>query len=349
MSKGRPDNRYKNVLDLLAYKIFNGEICAGEMFYSRKTICDEFGISAMTAAKVQSELQERGLLTRVPGRGLYVNSIKKIDEIWHERLPLNKVRIIGAQNAIGPGTIFGSRLVDGIRQRCHEKKLEFNVEYINNSMIDTEILNNSHNIAADEGLVLFLHSGLLHEVMIPLLSYKIRSVIANMPFPWRPSVLSDNHDGIYQLLKYLHERGLRRVIYAACFSNSPVGLNENERMEAFLQEAPRFGMEYRTILSGNYYDLLHEVSEFRPDAVMFSADDPALKFKNMLASKPGKMPLITGFDDIAAEEPGLENLTTYRVDCEALGAASVDTLCEYAFIYRSPLNKRVKGTLITRE
>jgi|GEM_PF-4528057 DNA-binding transcriptional regulator YhcF (GntR family) len=125
MSKGRPNNRYKNVLDMLAYKIINGELCAGEVFYSRKSICDQFGISAMTAAKIQGELQERGLLSRVPGRGLFVNSIKKIDEIQHERTALRKVRMIDAMNAIGPETIFGGRVVTGICRRCAERGAGF--------------------------------------------------------------------------------------------------------------------------------------------------------------------------------------------------------------------------------
>ncbi len=349
MSKGRPDNRYKHVLDLLAYKIINGELCAGQMFYPRKKICELFGISPMTAAKVQGELQERGLLSRVAGRGLFINSIKKIDELQHERACLRKVRIIGSLNAIGPETVFGGRVVEGIRQRCAERELEFNIEYINNSMMDTEILNNRHNIEEDEGLVLFLHNGLLHEVMIPLLSYNIRSAIVNMQFPWRPSVLTDNYDGIYRLLQYLHGRKCRKIIYAARFSSSQSCINENERLAAFMQEAPRMGLETRTVVSGNFYDLLDEVRSFEPDAIMFSADDPALRFKNICRDKISKLPFLTGFDDIAAEEEGLAHLTTYRVDCEGLGAAAVDTLFEYTPKHQCPLHKRVKGKLIIRK
>gem|GEM_PF-5680623 len=116
--------------------------------------------------------------------------------------------------------------------------------------MDTEILNSNHNIADDEGLILFLHNGLLHEVMIPLLSYKIRSVIVNMLFPWRPSVLTDNHDGIYQLLRHLHEKKCRKVIYAARFSSSQSCVNENERLDAFLLKSD---IPLTDILTGQTY------------------------------------------------------------------------------------------------
>ena len=66
------------------------------------------------------------------------------------------------------------------------------------------------------------------------------------------------------------------------------------------------------------------------DAVLFTSDQPALKFKKILKeSKLKTLPLVTGFDDwIDRKGADTEHLTTVRVDFEGLGVAAVNVMLE---------------------
>ena len=79
------------------------------------------------------------------------------------------------------------------------------------------------------------------------------------------------------------------------------------------------------IVSGNINDLLEIFkSPDAPTAIMFTGDDAALKFRRIAAGGKKRLrPLITGFDDIATEEEGLESLTTYHIECEKMGGINL--------------------------
>jgi DNA-binding LacI/PurR family transcriptional regulator len=216
-------------------------------------------------------------------------------------------------------------------------------------MQNTGVLNSKYQIEPDEGLLVFMHSGLLAEVFLLLLSPDIRSVVINRIFPDKASVMVDNRQGMYEIFNHLVDRKCRKVIFAGRFPESQSQVNESEHFNNFLHEVNIRNIEYSTVVSGNFNELLTITEQKNPDAIIFSGDDAALLFKKLAQDRLKSIPYLVGFGDIAVREAGIESLTTYHIDCEAMGVAAVEQLLEHKDSFSKPLNRRVPGKLIIRE
>lgn len=340
---------YRKAVEDIVSKIRHGFFQPGDQIYSRKEICELYGISEMTAFKVHAELQKLSVVTKASGKGLFVNSICTGLAKITTPDAICKVCLAAGANAIGPGKIFGNRMIDGIRSRIAELNLNFRIEYIKSSPYGPIIINDRMNMASDEGLITFGH--IFSEVLSTLVNPAIPTVTVDQIFPESPAVLTDNYDGIGQLLEYLTGHGHRHIVMAARLVGSKSEVNENERIYFFEKEASRRGIRNTVVASGNINDLLELLnSSGAPTAIMFTGDDAALKFRRIIAAeKPGLKLAITGFDDFAVEENGVESLTTYHVECEKMGIAAVDMLMgKQAEHWQPHLYTRIPGRLVVR-
>jgi len=340
---------FKKTVDDIISKINRGLFQPGEQIYSRKEICSIYNVSNMTAYKVHSELQRAGVVKTIPGKGLFANVLSTNFLKDSSPQTIDKICFIAGENTIGHGKEFGNRLIDGIRQRTNELNLNLRIECINTSpygdMINRKVL----SFAPNEGFITFAH--IYPEMLMPLTDPSISKVLVNRIFPGCRSVLTDNYDGIQSLLKFIVNKGHRHIVLASGFSASSAEENENERIYFFEKEAINAKIKWQIISSGNYYDLLELLKgEDPPSAIMFTSDDSALKFIDILNSKNMKKNIqITGFDDIATETAGLENMTTYHIDCEKMGMAAVDTLVSTNIEnMQKYLYKRIPGKLVVR-
>jgi len=173
----------------------------------------------------------------------------------------------------------------------------------------------------DEGLIVPYHSEC--EWMLPLMNHKrIRCVLINNYFSEAYCVVNDNYSGIVQLLDYLESKGCRNFVLGTKHFNSLGIANLGDRTHAFEQECSRRGIEHRVIVSGDYNELVELLkSANAPDAVMFTSDNPALKFKDILKKvKIRKQPFVTGFDGLCDNE---KELTTIKVDYGRMGEEAV--------------------------
>lgn len=340
---------YRKAVEDVVSKIRHGVFQPGDQIYSRKEMCALYGISEMTAFKVHAELQKLSMVKKVSGMGLFVNStctgkIKKA-----VAAAITKICMAAGANAIGPGKIFGNRLIDGVRSRIAELDLDFRVEYIKSSPYGPIIINDRLNMANDEGFITFGYT--YPEVLSTLMNPAIAKVTVDRVFPESPAVLTDNYDGICKLLDYLTGQGHRHIAMASRLIGSKSDLNENERVYFFEKEMARRDIRKTLIVSGNINELLELLtSSDAPTAIMFTGDDAALKFRRIAASgKKRFKPLVTGFDDIVTEEEGLESLTTYHIECEKMGAAAVDMLMgKQVENWQPHLYTRIPGKLIVR-
>ena len=340
---------YRKAVEDIVSKIRHGFFQPGDQIYSRKEICALYGISEMTAFKIHAELQKLSVVTKASGKGLFVNSTCTGMEDKTAPIKINKICLVGGANAIGSGEIYGSRLINGIKSRVAELNLDFRIEYIKSSPYGPIIINDRLNMAGDEGLITFGYT--YPEVLSSLMNPTIATVTVERIFPESPAVLTDNYDGIYQLLEYLISRGHKHIAMASRLVGSKSDVNENERVYFFEKEMVRRSLRGTAIVSGNINDLLEIFkSPDAPTAIMFTGDDAALKFRRIAAGGKKRLrPLITGFDDIATEEEGLESLTTYHIECEKMGVAAVDALLTRpAERWQPHLYTRIPGRLVVR-
>ncbi|MCK4982918.1 MAG: GntR family transcriptional regulator [Victivallaceae bacterium] len=340
--------KYITVRDDMLYQIRSGQLQSGERVASRREICEKYGISNMTAYKVQAELQKTGLTKIISGQGLFVNNTQLSNHAEDSNDKLKKVRIIGAKLAIGSQTVFGSRLITGMREQCDKSGLEFNIQYIDVSMPYTGILRNGYKVAPDEGLVFFSHSLLLPEIVLLLMAPKIRTVLINNFFQGSPSVFVDNRHGIHEIFDYVESKGCKKIFYAANLTASHNKFNENEHIECFKEEIFNRKLNGRVMASDNYNEVVKIVAEEKPEAVLFPSDTSALIFRRIFQKHLNEMPLLIGFDNISDNEPGLESLTTYEINCKAMGIAAIELLQEFGNCNGIPFNRRIPGKMLIR-
>ena len=68
---------YAQVARILIDRIDSGEIPPRRPIPSKRALTQEFGVSAGTAERAIQVLKAKGLLTTVPGRGLYTKARRK--------------------------------------------------------------------------------------------------------------------------------------------------------------------------------------------------------------------------------------------------------------------------------
>ncbi|HXA61301.1 MAG TPA: winged helix-turn-helix domain-containing protein, partial [Streptosporangiaceae bacterium] len=64
---------YQQVVDAIEAKIASGELGEDDKIPSAKTLAETHGVASMTAQRALRELQNRGIIYGIAGRGSYVN------------------------------------------------------------------------------------------------------------------------------------------------------------------------------------------------------------------------------------------------------------------------------------
>lgn len=190
---------------------------------------------------------------------------------------------------------------------------------------------------------------ILHSALA-LLSPNVYNVLRDGIIPGCNCIISNSFDGMKKLVDYAASIWCERFIFAENFSVSPGDYYNSERREAAAWHCKRLNFRCETVSCGIYPDLLAvlRAHKERKTAVLFPQDEPALRFKTLMRSQPnrGKV-LVTGFDDYSALEPGLEHLTTIRVDRRGMGRAGVELLAAPPGIRKRII--RLPGELMIRE
>ena len=331
---------YLKIADEIAEEIKNGHFPSGTRLYSRQEICTKFETSGQTAVRAQNALTKMGFVRKIRGSGMLSNYRGSVSSSISP-LDTHLKRIVFFAYAHK----YIEEFQTGARERSEELNLDFRIEYINISEHSKNVFS-AYPVEADEGYIAVSTGAKIHFATGALLfSPSVKSSLIDYITPGSSCVITDNFDGIRQLVNHGVSCGCQRFIFAKAGSIGP--LNMDERTMAFNLE-----MKYRDLNgfvseSGNFDDIIENLNS-QPDvptAVLFPQDDPALRFKKRFTTK---MPLITGFDDFTMREKGLEHLTTIHVNRHAMGAAAVDTLYESGYDLCQKI-VRIPGTLIVRD
>ena len=342
---------YQKITKDIEDKIRQGVFIPGQKIFSRREICIEYNVSNMTAYRVQQELQNKNLIRKIPGKGFALQSIIHIPKKKENNQPLSRICLYAAENAISKLGTTGhvQRIYAGVTARAMEHGISTSFEVLKYSFTDP--IATLPLCGKDEGIIAF--GGIAYKActMALFCDPDINMTGISMPLPGKPSVSVDNLDGISELLNYLESQKCRKVLYEGNLEENYIFFVEDELSYFFEKEASRRDIVYKINTSATYPAVIDTISEFKPDAIMFPTDITALRVKKMLGEqkKLSSMPLIVGYKGVPVLEPGAENLTTYQIDCEAMGAAAVDCLVEANKTGRAVFDKRIKGKLLIRK
>ena len=341
----RDKSKSKFIADHYRALIYSGEMSTGESFPTRKQLCDMYKISPMTAFQVQRILQEAGLISNVRGVGFFVNRAEMY-QVNHPDSPVRKIRMVGSPQALDQG--FGLELVAGVRKACEDHSLELNMEMVQVLNNPPHFINTSRRLDDDEALLVFLHDELLPEIVHLLLSPDIRAVTVGRSFPDKPAVLHDYRHVTEEILRFCARKNFRNLLYVGQCSHWTILNHESELFEAFEPLARNYQFAYRTNLSGHFPSIEKDIKDYRPDAVVFSHDQGALRIRDHYFADGESHPPFIGFGDILPLEGKPKLRYTYRTNAGEMGRRAVEILLRPNLCVHPPLHERVQGWFVER-
>lgn len=340
-------SKYQEIANLVAGEIRDGHFEPGERVYSTRELCERHGVSLMTAVRAYRALSDMGMIRNVKGSGAFANDVRAFDELavegWSDELRKVVIFQVGTDAVTG----FHGDTLSGMMARAAELGLSVEYEFVERNSVSLRQVN-AVVPEPGAGYAVISHSHHAHFAGgALLLSPDVRTALVDSIITGSHAVLSDNFDGINRLLDHVLQTGCRRVIYADKIKVGLGMVNAAERRFAFDLRVKNGDFEGEVIDSGDYKDLVKAFNDFGSEATfMFPQDDCALRFLKILRGQGAEtLPMVTGFDNYAMKEEGLERLTTYEVDRRGLGRAAVDVLTRPFGI---PDIVRVPGTLIVR-
>lgn len=153
----------------------------------------------------------------------------------------------------------------------------------------------------------------------------------------KASVTSDNVAGLYRLVHHVHSKGHRRIAF---IHGNPSTVTEDRRKgfltackdlqidvpAEYLMEAPYLSREASAAATEALLDLPN-----RPSCIIYPDDLACLGGIEVIQRRGLSIPediSIVGYDDHPVASALNPKLTTYRQDCQAIGAQAADMLLE---------------------
>jgi DNA-binding LacI/PurR family transcriptional regulator len=335
---------YSKIAFELQGKIRDGFFPENGRLPSRAELCRKYNISDMTAVKVHNELEKNGIAYKIKGKGVFAVSPQHFPEkmLKPVKPATQNIIVYNWANKSTGSYPYILKIMNGIQQKAIEYGMNLRNE------IFTPENQGSYDIHEQDALIVPYESGC--EWMLPMLKHKrMRCVLINNYFPEAHCVIFDNYHGIMLLLDHLESRGCRKIFMCTRHFVDLGMANLNERSYAFENECSRRGLKYRLLTDGNYNKLIKLLETEKPDAVMFTNDEVALKFKEMLKTlNLPKQPLVSGFDGMnMAKGEETKGIITVKVDYVKIGQRAVELIKNNSLEdWGLPDVIRVRGKLI---
>ena len=313
---------YKEILLDLQRRIRHGFYGVSGRLPSRRELCGIYGVSEMTAYRVQTQLEKEGFARREKGRGVFARASEELPDSGKGvgLVPPRRIFIFGMRSAFSPRLGHNRRMTAGAERRAAELGLETCRAFLDDPA--------ASEIPGDTDGILLLYTPHIDWGHPLLCRRQLRRIMLNNVFPDMHCVLCGNHAGMAALLDLLTARGVRSVRFCGGLFCDLGMANLCERTEAFRIEAEHRKLDWSIQEDGDSRRLLHLLTESGapPDAVLFASDYPAVRFREMLSKVHVRTEtLLAGFDGV---EKNLSGIISYRVDYSAMGAFAVDLMLE---------------------
>ena len=224
------------VTDLLELDIRRGKIQSGRPFLNRAEICERYGISPVTAHKVQRALAERGLIVSRNGRPFMVCDPERLGVV-----PLRKVRLLRQVPSEQVDRVMDA-IAAGARKACGRHGLEFQEEFIELLDKDSRKLNAIGDCEEGQAVILHPYKEMMLRAASYFLKYWFRRVTIDNPLPDTPGVMVDSLDGLMALFGEARRRGVKSMLLlpsASTWQNIYI----SERLHLAQRLAPTFGID----------------------------------------------------------------------------------------------------------
>jgi DNA-binding LacI/PurR family transcriptional regulator len=338
---------YQGIVDDLRTRIGDGRLAPGEQVPTMQELCACYVVSPITAKRAMSELQRLGLVRSVRGKGTYVTQRHELPPLAAPSPLSGVVLMVSFATQLGHSAGFFAPMIEAAELAAREHRLNFRAQTVPEGGSDFH-LDLAFRPDPTEA-VIFLTTAYPYRIMHLVHEQRLRAVTVDAAHSFSHAILTDNLDGMRQLVDHLRGLGHQRLLLAPRDPHSPNPTNENERTAAFRFLAADRGLTAEVHPAGaDAASLLHRLRRPRPPtAILFTQDLPAGRFIRAARAAGLRVPgdvAVTGFDGWCRDPDPPARLTSLAVDRAALGRRAVEFLLTAA-AHPSPEWVRVKGRL----
>jgi len=318
---------YQSIVDDLRGQIDAGKLKPGDQLLSIGQLCEHYSVSAITAKRVISELQLRGLVRTSKGRGTFVSRRAGSPITPTQRPPLATISLLTSSADLVKSRGFARHIWDSIEQATINAGLEFRIQVLPDRAeeVQAQIM-----LEPDptKGMI-FLSTSHPYRFVPLAQEHAMATVIVDAALCFCHSVLTDNLDGMRQLVDHLVSLGHKRLHLINHDLRSPNSTNENERTAAFRFLMADRGLQGEVGSAETPESLIKLVKKKNgPTALLFTQDTPAVHFIQTAREAGLRIPedvSVVGFDGWTSGS-SVPELTTLVVDRAAMGRAAVEFL-----------------------
>ncbi len=339
-------NSYRKFLivcDSLSNRIRNGEIEAGTPFMKRMEICEKFGISPVTAHRVQKELCKRGLLIARKGRPFMVaDGIVTGKNLLKEFVFIRQV----------PTYEFGyhsDAVFKGISQIAKKHNIPCREIYLELLDKNSKKLDVRCDCDPDSGLIFMPYNSILVRGAGYFFKPGFNRATVMFQLSGVPGTKTDDFDGVEKLLSEAKKRGAKSVMFVpGCIGSSRDPVLDGEKLLYGKMLCSRFGLQFMQSTSGMIPLIKKDIAAMRPDAVVFHAPSMICngKWKLFIPDDREYMPQILTFS--LSCEPDADygcEVICYESDPVVHGRAAAEILLSGQGRVFHGLTEYIKGEL----
>jgi len=328
---------YRQLADIIAKQIQEGQYKPGERLPSMDTIAAKYAVNKVTVRRAFSELANRGLIYSVPAQGTYVAERPATPERARGEGQLLTIGLISHVMVPGNTGLYHMEIIEGIRaelSRVNGSLVILPVRYVEPQI---KIMNMVLQSNLDGAIYLGGFDPTALTTMIEqgppaaLLDFQLRSVPVD-------TVVVDNRAGGYQAMEHLIALGHRSFAVVTGETDRSVS---QERLGGVYEALDHFDIPHSqlTVVPGDFqreggYEAMKQILRLnpRPTAVFFMNDEMAAGGIQAVFSESSlKVPddiSIVGFDDTSWATATQPPLTTIRVDKGLMGSIAVQRVVQ---------------------
>ena len=346
--------QYVRIRDEITRRIEAGELAQGVRIPSLREMCDEFGVSSITARRALLDLLNEGIVERRGGLGAFVTGMRRRARI--------AVVIIGySESAWRQNSGSFGQLVGGIASSMWEHEALLTVLPVNDPMTASTALRQLLHDQPVDGLLFRVAGDVDWRVVDIPAEQGIGAVLIKRtpPATGVPAVLSDARTAGSMAVEHLVALGHRRIgLLSATASTDTYRDHKAGFIEALDRHGIRIGRELVSAVT-SVFDEDRKVAaerllglDERPTAIVCNADFLALDVYEVAAAHGLRIPedlSVVSFDDMEFAQHLQPPLTTVRLSYYDLGRAAATTLFRVLEGDEVPTVQEIPVELIVRE
>lgn len=341
--KGKP--LYEQIYLEILNDIKNGKYQKGVRLPSEKELCELYNVSRITGKKAMDMLAERNVITRMPGKGSFVNEELDSTVMPLETAPMERQSVIGVIMD-GFGGSFGYKIILGIEKMCRQFNFAMMLHCTNgNKDEETKAIEQMLLLGVEGIIIMCVHGENYNSMVLKLAIEQFPIVLLDRNLKGVPVsyVGTDNRQAAKELTDWLFDRGHEKVCFVShCDVDTPTitdrragfldshlerGISTNESLWITSLKATLPAYRDDRALEEDYRTIESFITEHPEVTAFFAVEYDIAKIVQSVVKKLNAEDTYTivcfdGYDNIAGEY----EFTHIRQDEICIGETSVSIL-----------------------